>query len=219
MSTTSQAPITPQASHPPLPAAPPCRWPQHPLRWHAEGHKLRHGPEGYPAYLRFLSHDMMPAMRERQELLQPLRADAAALLALLSADPAVSWLRRVWWCFDSCSARLQCKDGGVLDCASKQCSHTAYTALDSHLSPCAPSQTRHSVAFCEQQIVGAVMSGIVPPSEPGVSALLARFAAQHSGSVSGAPGAGSMPAATAGPVPMAAAGPMGGLLQPNGLVQ
>lgn len=32
---------------------------------------------------------MMPAMRERQELLQPLRADAAALLALLAADPEV----------------------------------------------------------------------------------------------------------------------------------
>ena len=58
------------------------------MRWHAEGH-ARHPPDTYPAYLRFLSHDMMPAMRERQELLQPLRADAAALLALLAADPAV----------------------------------------------------------------------------------------------------------------------------------
>jgi hypothetical protein len=43
---------------------------------------------------------MMPAMRERSELLQPLRADAAALLALLAADPEVreqqQWPGRGW---------------------------------------------------------------------------------------------------------------------------
>lgn len=84
-------PAPPKPPHPPAPTPhPPCvgRWPQHPVRWHADGHALRH-PDAYPAYLRFLSHDMMPAMRERQELLQPLRADAAALLALLAADPEV----------------------------------------------------------------------------------------------------------------------------------
>lgn len=69
------------------------------MRWHADGHTLRH-PDAYPAYLRFLSHDMMPAMRERQELLQPLRADAAALLALLAADPEVRWLA----CLPACCA-------------------------------------------------------------------------------------------------------------------
>jgi hypothetical protein len=39
---------------------------------------------------------MMPAMRERSELLRPLRADAAALLALLAADPEVR-VRAVAW--------------------------------------------------------------------------------------------------------------------------
>ena len=65
------------------------------------------------------------------------------------------------------------------------------------------------------------MSGIVPPSEPGVSALLARFAAQHSAAQHGASGgpmpmAAGGPLAAGGPVPLAAAGQMAGL-QPNGL--
>lgn len=83
-------PSRPSTPSPASPAAPPvpCRWPQHPVRWHADGHTLRH-PEAYTSYLRFLSHDMMPAMRERQELLTPLRSDASALLALLAADPKV----------------------------------------------------------------------------------------------------------------------------------
>lgn len=135
--------------HPPCPPRR-CRWPQHPVRWHAEGHTLRN-PDAYPAYLRFLSHDMMPAMRERQELLQPLRADAAALLALLAADP----------------------------------------------------ETRASVAWCEGPLVTAVMSGTVPPTEPGVSALLARFAAQGGGGGGGgtaAPAKAAMPAPAAEPM-------------------
>ena len=78
-----------------------------------------------------------------------------------------------------------------------------------------PPQTRQSVAFSERQVVSGVMSGIVPPAEPGVSALLARFAAQHSGGGSGAPGSSSVPIAPAGPVPPAAAGLPGGL-QANG---
>ena len=52
---------------------------------------MQRHPDAYPAYLHHLSHDLMPAMKERQDLLQPLRADAAALLALLAADPEVRW--------------------------------------------------------------------------------------------------------------------------------
>ncbi|KAL4423947.1 hypothetical protein ABPG75_001248 [Micractinium tetrahymenae] len=123
------------------------RWPQHPARWHADCHAQRH-PDAYPAYLRFLSHDMMPAMRERQELLQPLRADAAALLALLAADP----------------------------------------------------ETRPHMAWCEGQLVTSVMLGVVPASEPGISALLARFAAQGA---TGPGGSSGGPDSRAGPQPMA----------------
>lgn len=87
---------------------------------------MQRHPDAYPAYLHHLSHDLMPAMKERQDLLQPLRADAAALLALLAADP----------------------------------------------------ETRHCVAWCEGQISASVMLGAVRASEPGISALMSRFAAQ-----------------------------------------
>ena len=81
--------------HPPVGRPRCCRWPQHPVRWYAGAHSESQ-PTTHDAYLRFLTHSMMPAMRERSELLQPLRADAAALLALLAADPEVR-VRAVAW--------------------------------------------------------------------------------------------------------------------------
>jgi hypothetical protein len=61
-------------------------------------------------------------------------------------------------------------------------------------------QTRASVGWCEGPVVTAVMSGKVPATEPGISALLARFAAHDSsggggggGPVAGAGGAGGIP--------------------------
>lgn len=199
-------------SPPRLPTSAAYRWPQHPVRWHADGHTLRH-PDAYPAYLRFLSHDMMPAMRERQELLQPLRADAAALLALLAADPEVRGVS------GSGSCRLGGRAGRVGACLGAVrliwlficcCSPSGGSAPQIPVNtihpppPPLPQQTRNSVAWCEGQVCCAVMSGVVPPGEPGVSALLARFAAQAAGTgAAGARGAGAAGAGgMAGAVPV-----------------
>lgn len=186
-------------------------------------------PDSFPAYLRFLSHDMMPAMRERMDLLQPLRADAAALLALLAADPEVGvggsggqgkiadrmgllcaevcWggglLAAASWellgMLGGCAPQtllMQLGQGSLvvgplamLACAplvppSLTAAATVCLKCKPHwllLTPAALLQTRQQVAWCEGQLVTAVTLGPVPAKEPGISALLSRFAAQGAG--------------------------------------